>query len=95
MRTFVIGGKWCYGKPDYDLWEILSESRYPKLYYTEDDRWRERKLPREHMKRKEIIEYLKATYGKNCDMKVMEFRQNDQEVFIISTPKKILVEEEQ
>ena len=95
MRTFVIGGRWWYGKPAYDLWEIVPKPRYPTLDYTDDDRWRERKLPREHMKRKEIIEHLKETYGKNCDMKVMEFRENEQEVFVIFTPKKILVGEEE
>ena len=85
-RTFVIGGSWYYGKPAYDLWEIVPESRYPTPSETYDDRWRDRKLPREHMKRKEIIEYLKETYGKNCEMKVMEFRQDEQEVFVIFTP---------
>ena len=86
MRTFVIGGSWYYGKPAYDLWEIVPKPQYPHPEYNEDERWRDRKLPREHMKRKEIIHYLKETYGKNCDMKVMEFRQDEQEVFVIFTP---------
>jgi len=86
QRTFVIGGGWWYGKPAYDLWEIVPKPRYPSPEYNEDDRWRDRKLPRKEMKLKEIIQWLKNTHGKNCEMKVMEFRQDEHEYFIIFSP---------
>jgi len=82
-RTFVIGGRWWYGKPEYDLWEIIPKPRYPHLEWTEDDRWRDSKLPREEMKQKEIIQWLKETYGGDAEMKVMEFRRDEKEVFVI------------
>ena len=73
--------------------EIVPKPRFPAPEYTEDDRWRDRRLPKKEMNRKEIIEYLQETHGKNCEMKVMEFRLGEPEVFVVFTP--MTVEREQ
>ena len=85
-RTFVISGTWSYGKPDYTLWELVPKPRFPDPEWTPDDCWRSRKLPKEEMKRGDIFPYLNETYGEGCNMKVMEFRTDGQQVFVIFTP---------
>jgi len=85
-RTFIISGQWMDGKPDYSLWEILPDPKYPSPDWTYDDKWRKRKLPEEEMRRQDIEAWLVLAHGKDCDVKRIESRNNGQEVLFAFVP---------